>query len=328
MSKARTIIPLAIMALAAVAVIPFTASGSGPRANAAACVPVTNIEAIIDDSGSMGGTDYNRLRKSAMDLLITKPGNANKTLGAVEFGTTATSLFTPMPIGPNIATMQSTLDTRTQADDGVTNYNDAFTLAKTENPGAGARIFLTDGGHNVDAYANGHTPGPPTYVIGFGTVTTAGTDGARLQQIATDTGGKYYAQADSSSLQSVVNEIDSIFNCARPPVAFTDNFTAAGQKKPHKRKLRRGTKRIEFVVSWGDPNSAFDIVGVQIVKNGRVVAANTAARRKRLKIKRVKGTTFTTVTVSGARPGTLRFRVRARTLSVPTKVTTQLTERR
>ena len=40
------------------------------RPSAAACTRVTNVEAIIDDSGSMAVTDSNRLRVQAMDLLI------------------------------------------------------------------------------------------------------------------------------------------------------------------------------------------------------------------------------------------------------------------
>ena len=67
---------------------------SAPRTGAA-CTAVTNVEAIIDDSASMSGTDFNRLRVAALDLLISKPQNAGLMLGAVEFGSRANSLFTP-----------------------------------------------------------------------------------------------------------------------------------------------------------------------------------------------------------------------------------------
>ena len=52
----------------------------------------TNIEAIIDDSGSMASTDPNRLRVAALDLLIETPGNEKITFGALEFGGNLSSL--------------------------------------------------------------------------------------------------------------------------------------------------------------------------------------------------------------------------------------------
>ncbi|WP_410966478.1 hypothetical protein, partial [Salmonella sp. SAL4449] len=78
-------------------------------------------------------------------LLISKPQNAHLMLGAVEFGSAADSLFVPGRIGSKAATMKSILTRRVRADNGSTNYNDALALAATQNAGAQARIFLTDG---------------------------------------------------------------------------------------------------------------------------------------------------------------------------------------
>ena len=127
-------------------VIPGAVAGSAGAA--AACAPATNIQAIIDDSGSMAGTDTNRLRVQAMDLLINALDDST-TLGAVEFGSTADRRFPPAAVGPNAAAMKSALDTAIQADNGGTDYNLAFDTARAANPGAAARIFLTDGGHNT-----------------------------------------------------------------------------------------------------------------------------------------------------------------------------------
>src|SRR3954451_9075657 len=129
--------------------------GSPAGAASSSCTPVTNIEAIIDDSGSMAGTDENRLRVQAMDLLINALDDST-TLGAVEFGSTADSVFAPAPVGPNAAAMKSALDTLVQADNGGTDYNIAFDTARAANPTAQARIFLTDGGHNAGTYTNTH----------------------------------------------------------------------------------------------------------------------------------------------------------------------------
>src|SRR5690242_12716978 len=186
---------------AAAGVLAAPSGASGPRAHAAACTPATNIEAIIDDSGSMIATDPNRLRVQAMDLLINalSPGT---TLGTIEFGSAldftepptpaADPVFNPESVGPNAAAMKSALDTAIQADNGATDYNAAFATSDAANPGAQARIFLTDGAHNVGDYANGHLVHTVrTYVISFSPGVQQ-ADQARLQQIATDTGGAYY----------------------------------------------------------------------------------------------------------------------------------------
>src|SRR5690242_21372610 len=68
---------------------------SGAHA-APACTPAANIEAIIDDSGSMAVTDPNRLRVQAMDLLINALGSGT-TLGAIEFGSAEDFTTPPTP---------------------------------------------------------------------------------------------------------------------------------------------------------------------------------------------------------------------------------------
>ena len=77
-----------------------------------------------------------------------------------------------------------------------------------DNPGAQARIFLTDGGHDVGTYNNGHlTHKVPTYVVGFSSGVAAPEDQQRLQAIASETGGQFFPLTDSSQLQSVMNSI-------------------------------------------------------------------------------------------------------------------------
>src|SRR3954471_18194744 len=107
---------------------------SGPWARAAACTRATNIEAIVDDSGSMAVTDPNRLRVQAMGLLINAL-DSGTTLGAVEFGSSddtttpptpaADAVFNAEPVGPNAASMKSALDNAIHADNGATDYNGA-----------------------------------------------------------------------------------------------------------------------------------------------------------------------------------------------------------
>src|SRR4051812_30465966 len=102
-----------IGALAA-AVIAAPASTSGREASAS-CTRAQNIEAIIDDSGSMDSTDSNRLRVQAMDLLINAL-DPKTSLGAIEFGASfdpstpsADVVFPVEAVGPNAAAMKSAL---------------------------------------------------------------------------------------------------------------------------------------------------------------------------------------------------------------------------
>jgi hypothetical protein len=300
----------------------------------AACTKATNIEAIIDDSGSMSITDTNRLRVQSMDLLINALSSGT-TLGAVEFGgsyeggpPSADTVFPPEAIGPNAAAMKSALDVAIQADNGTTDYNAAFAQADADNPGAVARIFLTDGGHNVGDYANGHlTHKVPTYVISFGSG-IQDTDKARLQQIADDTGGAYYPLADSSTLQSVADTIESALTCQAPPKAFTDQL-AAGKAKSHSIVIPPHFSNAKVALTWSSPLDAFTISAIKVVSHGKVVAK--AARVRKLKVTRTASSTYVLVQISHLVKGTLKFKVKATRVGsgVPkATLTTQVSRRK
>lgn len=326
-----------VAALASALALAPAASASPGALAAASCVPVTNIEAIIDDSGSMAATDAAKLRVAALNLLIDTPGNEKILLGAVEFGgqfgfpgepPSADTVFPPEAIGPHAAAMKAALKARIDADNGITDYNAAFDRARADDPNAQARIFLTDGGHNVGDYANGHQGGPPTYVIGFGSAVT-GEDGQRLQQIASDTGGRYFPQTDSSSLQAVMNEIGTTLTCQSPPKTFKDAFASDGQARAHAVPVAGAAKSVQLTLSWSSPLDRFSIAGVRIVKRGRVVAV--ASRKRRLKLTTRKGETFLVVKVRNLTRGKLTFKVRATRIgsgAPQVNLTTQVTQSR
>jgi hypothetical protein len=296
-----------------------TQTGQSPQRTAAACTAVTNIEAIIDDSGSMLSTDSNRLRVAALDLLISKPQNARRTLGAVEFGSRASSLFRPELIGPNERSMKSLLNTNVRGNDGGTNYNEAFTIAKTENPKAQARIFLTDGGHNAGLYENGHRGGPPTYVIGLtiGPASPSNPAGTRLRQIASETGGKYYPQQDASTLQATVNAINATFDCQQVPGTFTDTFTKQGQTRTHSTAILEGTRTVELTTTWSDPTNKFALTGLGGAQGGTVVGRRTV------------GATYVVLLITKPPRGRLKFSVEARRLVTgKASVITQIAQNR
>jgi hypothetical protein len=285
------------------------------RAHAVACVRATNIEAIIDDSGSMAFSDQDTLRVKGLKLLINtlSPGTV---LGAVEFGgnffssTTpaADTVFPPEKVGPNATAMGNALDSKVKANNGGTDYNAAFAQSDHDNPQAQARIFLTDGGHDIGVYNNGHlVHRVPTYVISFSSGISS-TDRIRLQGIANDTGGTYYPQTDSSGLQSVMNSIGAALTCQTPPQSFTDQLKQ-GTTKLHNVVIGARTRSIQIALTWSSPLDRFAIGRLRLVSHGRTIAA--AARVRKLKIKATKSATFTVLTVSNLSKGTLRFTVKA-----------------
>jgi hypothetical protein len=300
-----------------------------PGVAAAACTPKSNLEAIIDDSGSMFISDQTKLRVAAMDLLIDTQGNEKRTLGAVEFGTDATPLFGPGLIGQNAAAYKAAMAAAIQADGGGTDYNAAFAAAASHNPQATARIFLTDGEHTaVDPYANGHRGGPPTYVLGLGAGLPGGPSDTLLAQIASETGGLYRRADDATQMQAAMFDLNSAIACQAPPRRFNDSFKKVGKPQNHLVTIPSRINTAQFALTWANSADKFTIGGFRVIRRGKVVAQSAKVRR--LKVSRRKGATFTTVRVSGLVKGKLRFFVRASKLSAPgtpVSLTTQVTRR-
>jgi hypothetical protein len=325
--------------LLAGAVFVGTAGAKGSAAVAtgsAGCTAVTNVEAIIDDSGSMAVTDPAKLRVQAMDLLI-KTLPSSTTLGGVAFGSgiegipgvfegtpPAMTLFPPEPIGPNAAAMEASLKANINADDGATDYNGAFAKADADDPSSQARIFLTDGGHDEGTYNEAHLAhNVPTYVIGFGLY--ASEDKARLKKIATDTGGKVYDLEDDSELQAVVNNIGAALTCKTPPRAFTDELSQ-GESKTHSITVGPKTHTLQVTLTWAHPGDNFKLTGLRIKSHGKIVAVSRPKPASKIKVTvKAKSSTFSVLNVSHLRPGTLLFSVKgAKVSGSGVKVTTQV----
>jgi von Willebrand factor type A domain len=321
----KLLVGLGAIALLIVGLIatPSAAAASG----AAGCSPAKDIEAIIDDSGSMAITDPNRLRVQAMSLLIDdlSPGTQ---LGAVEFGSgfeslgipAANTVFPPGAVGANASSMRSALDAAIKADNGATDYNGAFAKSDADNPNADARIFLTDGGHDVGTYNEAHLVHKvPTYVIGFGSGIASPTDQARLKKIAGDTGGKYFPVQETSQLQAAMNNIGAALTCQTPPRQFTD-LLSEGQSKTHSAAIVARTKTVQITLTWASPLDKFKLSGLRLVGKSGVLAVASRSVGK-LKVTKTPSSTFTIVKVSGLRKGTLRFKVKAAKVGSGAKAT-------
>jgi hypothetical protein len=321
-----------VVALLVVGLIAAAGAGAAPVASTSAsgCKSAKNIEAIVDDSGSMEITDPDRLRVQAMSLLIDDL-SPNTQLGAVEFGSgidipgiittpAASTVFSPGPVGPNATAMRSALDTAIHADNGATDYNGAFAKSDADNPGADARVFLTDGGHDVGTYNEGHlTHKVPTYVIGFGSGIAPGADQARLKKIAKDTGGKYFPVQDTSELQAAMNSIGAALTCQTPPRQFTDTL-GSGESKLHSVTVGAATKTLQITLTWASPLDKFKLAGLRLIgKNGLLAVASRAPGK--LKVTKTTSTTFTILKISKLRKGTLRFKVKAAKVGSGSKAT-------
>ena len=167
MKRHRNVLWAVTAALAAAAIAAPTSGANAPRAGVAAgCTPATNIEAIIDDSGSMAVTDSEPLRVQGMNLLINTL-SPSTTLGAVEFGG---NFFTRHALrrhrvparsrsGANAAAMKAALEPRSKPTTAARTTT-RHSHGRAANPGAQARIFLTDGGHDIGTYNNTHLTRP------------------------------------------------------------------------------------------------------------------------------------------------------------------------
>lgn len=321
----------------------------------AGCTPADNIAAIVDDSGSMEDNDPLNIRRSALELLITKPGGQARTLGAVEFGTEAGALFGPGVISANQSTQLAALGALQNDgfDDGggSTDYNAAFEASKSEQPSATARIFLTDGGHNVGPYENGHLGGPRTYVIGLniGPAGEGNPEADLLGKIAGDTGGYYFplrrdpgdsAETQSKRIQPVFNAIDALLQCHGAPQQAVRTLAKPNVPAAPLKSQFAGAAGLEVVLSWATPNTQVGLASATVRNAGGRVIANLTGKRPlhrghhhRHRVPRpatlvpgvVQGPTFQTITVARPQHGSsLAITVKAPALSEATAVSIQI----
>lgn len=317
----------------------------------AGCAPANNVAAIVDDSGSMEGNDPLNIRRSALELLITKPGEQSRTLGAVEFGTEAGPLFEPGVISADQSSMLSSLgalqDDGFDDDGGATDYNAAFEATNLEQPEANARIFLTDGGHDVGPYENGHQGGPRTYVIGLniGPAGEGNEEADLLGRIASETGGYYFpllrSPGDSAAtqykrIQPVFNAIDALLQCHGAPQQAIRTLTKQNKPTTPVTSQFAGAAGLEVVVSWASANTQVGLAGATVRNAGGQVIANLTGKLPRhhgrhaqrpavLAPAVVQGPTFQTITVARPKHGaTIAIKVKAPTLGEATAVSIQV----
>jgi len=265
---------------------------------AAGCIAATNIEVVIDDSGSMAGTDPLELARQATELLITKPRSEGKVIGVFEFGSEGAQIIAPTVVmprgvtGSNKPAMLAALAKAIGADNGGTDYNIGLKGAADDNPAAQARLFITDGAHNEGEYTEQHRGGPPTYVIGLGEESNQSTFRRRLRRIASETNGRAFTGVTARDIVAVVNQIDSRLNCDVELDTDVDRLTEDDRVEEQVVDLDPDAHTLDVEVSWGDEREDVEPAELAFLDEDEDVLVRISGRRLREVIAR-PGRTFT-----------------------------------
>jgi hypothetical protein len=307
--KLAALLPLAGL----IAALAGTGSAPAASSSAAGCTPSKNVEAIIDDSGSMNGSDPSNFRAKLMSAYIGLGGNQGKTLGAVKFSSDASVLFGPQAINGGTRSLMEGAFNTLLINEGGTDYDAGFTLGNSQNPGATSRIFLSDGALGTDTDLH-RTPPTKTYVVGLGvgSDTSAVTE---LTQIASETGGPppLFVE-DAGQLQAAAGIITAGQNCKKL-VTYTDQVNKTGDAFKHGFKAQ--SKVADILTSWG---AIGDVIDIALAGPGTKKASISKVR-----IKKTKGLTFVSARVKGLKKGQkVKFKVQGKKVITPTTATTQV----
>jgi hypothetical protein len=320
-----------LVALVALTVGGGAAAAAPEAGTAAACKPAKNVEAIIDDSGSMSSEDPAKFRTALLSAFANIGTNSGLVFGGIEFGTSPNTLFGPATI-PGVNTAMEASFAQVDADNGTTDYQEAFAAGVAHNGAADARVFLTDG--NPDSYPTSHlSPRVKTYVIGIGDFAASAGGNAVLSQLAAETGGPApFLIVDSSQVQPVAGAITAAINCKKPPLTFVKTFTKQGQQVTYAFKPQG--KTADVLVTWGNAATSLDPIAFSAQGGGKSAAASVVAwtagkkgkkGRAKVKVKKKSGATFVTVKLKGLKKGKkIKFKVKAKRLTTATVGTTQV----
>ncbi len=285
------------------------------------CVPATNVYVIVYNwKTSVGATTYQH-RKEATNILLSEAATRKPrtVFGAGKGAASFSPFLAPQLLTPanrrtlNLLVEQAMFSgDQPPATDSV-DYNPVFAAAAAADPTASARVFIAHTGGREGPYPSLHTPGPPTYVIGFG---KRNASAPVLKQIAADTGGGFYPVEDRRELlPQVAERINERLSCLRTR-AFVDTFRDQGQVRPHGAGIARGTKSVDVTLTWEEPGYRIKPTRFVLMRRGRPLAIKTT---------RGSGSTFATARISGRAlrgGGRLRFQVKARRLPATENVTT------
>lgn len=273
-----------------------------------------DLAAVVDLSGSMGGTDPENRRLDATHLLIELASPGDRLLG-VGFD----DIERPVFPRTTVRTLQDRRNLRATARQNIrnfggTDYDTGLAAAYAQLTADPARpevpkgaIFLTDGGHNDGAYENTHLRFArngtdrswPICVVQLGDSFNT-LDEQRLRRIAADTGGRYLRAPTNIQLESLYFQCRGTSTGARTTLRRTNAFRV-GTKRIYASRVAKRQLRATFFVSWGEGKYR-----LRLFQPGRK-APYTRSVGKRVRL--VKGRTFQYFQVTAPRPGRWRLQV-------------------
>lgn len=230
-------------------------------------------------------------------LTASLPGNE---VGVVEFDTAATIHSQAVAVGANRAVLTAAInsidaDGGTDLGAGLSAGCDVLTAAHAPRRAA---IILTDGdGDYVDEASCFARQGWPVFTIGL----SDSVDDVLLQQIATQTGGRYLKLDSTTNLVCEFQQIRAqIAGFATSPCAPTETIEP-GQTISFNQNVGAAAKQVTFTDSW--PGSTIQMTVVS--PSGRSIDGTTTAADVVVSA----GATFETVSVNSPEAGTWQVKL-------------------
>jgi len=274
------------------------------------CVPAANVYVIIYNwKTSATGTTYQRREEATNILLSAAATRRPRTVfGAGQGAASFSPFLAPQLLTPanrtalnRVVQRETFSESQPPATDSA-DYNPVFAGAAAADPTASARVFIARSGSREGPLPTLHTPGPPTYVIGFG---KSDASAPVLRQIAADTGGGFYPVQNGHELvPQVAERVNERLSCLRTR-AFADSyfFFERRRARTHRVGVARGTRSVDVSLTWERSHNRFRPTRFVLVRRGRRLAVRTTRR---------SGSTFATARISGGAlrgGGRLRFQV-------------------
>lgn len=311
---------------------------------AAGCVPVTNVQAVVEDNGYTDrAADRERIRLDGLQTYVATPRNAGTVLGVSGFpsGAGSVPLLQPTELLPQrVDGLKKTLFAGIDGEDDFPGYAEMFTTLADDNPSAGARIMVVDGYlfrrlKGLDGLTDGSAP---TYIIAIGEPPDRnGADINQMRRISRETKGRYYEARSARQLERALQAIQSRLRCDKTADDFQDELQVGEVAEIAETELDEGTYTADVTVSWRDDEDDYEIDHVDVIDDGNVVRRISAAavrssysaRGAGARVTGGRGRTFRALHIRGARGGTkLRVVIRAEGRRTSGRVYARVTQSR
>ena len=209
-----------------------------PEPTTTGCVPIRDIELVVDDSRSLETSDPLALRRAAIELMLSKPRDVPVRLGAIEIGQTAAEVFAPLSIeasglgpGTTLETLRGLVAERIRNDAGATDFGAGLAAAVRHNPRAGAIVLITDATEPAPAAPLAEPGGRPVYVLELrGPKPGTRRAEAALVALARATRGGYFAAVDAESLPAALGAVEAGLRCEQ--TLTTEAFSPQADPAP------------------------------------------------------------------------------------------------